>query len=81
MKHIAVIRTLPAHVYDKAKVEDLDSDGEDHACDALRYGLMSLPGKTVVPLEAMPQEQREAILRATHEEKESPDNGWYADLS
>ena len=34
-------RTLPALVYSKRKVEDCDSDGEDHAPDALRYGIMS----------------------------------------
>jgi phage terminase large subunit len=31
------IRTIPAMVHDKNKPEDLDSDGEDHACDALGY--------------------------------------------
>lgn len=34
-----LIRTLPALVYDQLKPEDVDSDGEDHAYDALRYGL------------------------------------------
>ena len=32
-----LIRTLPAMVHDKNKPEDLDTGGEDHACDALRY--------------------------------------------
>jgi hypothetical protein len=50
-------------------VEDLDSDGEDHACNALRYGLMSLPGTTVVPLEAMDSEYAEAMMRLAHDEK------------
>ncbi|HEY4683128.1 MAG TPA: phage terminase large subunit [Candidatus Acidoferrales bacterium] len=36
-----LIRTLPQLVYDTVKVEDVDSDGEDHAYDALRYGLKS----------------------------------------
>lgn len=35
-----LIRTLPALQYDKNHVEDVDSDGEDHAGDTLRYGLM-----------------------------------------
>ena len=35
-----LIRTLPALIYDDHKVEDVDTDGEDHAADALRYGLM-----------------------------------------
>ncbi len=34
------IRTLPALVYDDKKVEDIDTDGEDHIYDAIRYGLM-----------------------------------------
>jgi phage terminase large subunit len=35
-----LIRTLPALVYDPHRPEDVDTDGEDHAADALRYGLM-----------------------------------------
>lgn len=34
-----LIRTLPALPYDKVKVEDVDTDAEDHAYDTLRYGL------------------------------------------
>jgi len=37
------IRTLPSLVYDPIRVEDCDTDGEDHAADELRYGLMSDP--------------------------------------
>lgn len=36
------IRTIPALVHDDLKPEDVDSDGEDHAGDAIRYMLMSL---------------------------------------
>lgn len=32
-----LIRTLPALAYDKTRIEDVDTDGEDHAYDALRY--------------------------------------------
>jgi hypothetical protein len=35
------IRSLPSLVHDPIKVEDVDTDGDDHAYDALRYGLMS----------------------------------------
>lgn len=42
---VNTIRTIPSLVYDSRKVEDLDSTGEDHCADALRYGLMSLPNK------------------------------------
>lgn len=38
-----VIRTLPALPHDKHKPEDVDTNAEDHAPDALRYGLMSRP--------------------------------------
>ncbi|CAK0768384.1 hypothetical protein CCP3SC15_3870001 [Gammaproteobacteria bacterium] len=32
-----LIRTLPTLIYDKVQVEDVDTKGEDHAYDALRY--------------------------------------------
>lgn len=38
-----IIRTLPALQHDSHKAEDVDSEGEDHAPDALRYGCMSRP--------------------------------------
>ncbi len=38
-----LIRTLPALQHDQTKAEDVDTDGEDHAPDALRYLCMSRP--------------------------------------
>lgn len=38
-----LIRTLPALQHDAHKAEDVDTNGEDHAPDALRYGCMSRP--------------------------------------
>ena len=38
-----LIRTLPAIPLDKSNTEDVDSDSEDHAYDAFRYGLVSKP--------------------------------------
>lgn len=38
-----LIRTLPALVYDKHRVEDVSDKCEDHAPEAARYGLMSRP--------------------------------------
>lgn len=35
----ALIRTLPALPHDDLRVEDVDTNAEDHAYDALRYGL------------------------------------------
>lgn len=40
---IDTIRTLPSLQHDDNKAEDLDSDGEDHAADELRYACMSRP--------------------------------------
>lgn len=39
------IRTIPLLQYDEHKVEDLDTDGEDHIADSWRYFLMSRPIK------------------------------------
>jgi hypothetical protein len=38
-----LIRTLPALQHDSHRAEDVDTDSEDHAADALRYGCMSRP--------------------------------------
>lgn len=46
---VELIRTLPSLVYDEHRVEDLDTDGEDHAADAIRYGIMSRPRPTMTP--------------------------------
>ena len=51
---VHLIRTLPALQHDEAKPEDLDTDGEDHAADALRYGLMSRPYVRPKPKAAEP---------------------------
>jgi len=41
----AFIRTIPTLQYDEHKPEDLDTDGEDHVADEVRYFLMSRPIK------------------------------------
>ena len=40
---VNLIRTLPALQHDQDKPEDVDTKGEDHAPDALRYLCMSRP--------------------------------------
>jgi hypothetical protein len=40
---IHAIRTLPTQQHDKNRAEDIDTDGEDHAVDSIRYALMSRP--------------------------------------
>lgn len=37
------IRTIPLLMYDEHKVEDIDTDGEDHVADETRYFCMSRP--------------------------------------
>jgi len=37
------IRTFPALIHDERNPEDVDSDGEDHCGDMVRYGVMSRP--------------------------------------
>lgn len=41
----AFIRTMPLLMYDEHKVEDLDTDGEDHVADEVRYFCMARPIK------------------------------------
>lgn len=42
-------RTLPTLVLDKNDPEDIDTNGEDHAADSIRYGLMARPSPTLAP--------------------------------
>jgi hypothetical protein len=44
-----LIRTLPALQHDRHRAEDVDTESEDHAPDALRYGCMSRPYVRDVP--------------------------------
>ncbi len=39
---VNLIRTMPLQVFDKSNPEDLDTDVEDHAPDAMRYGFRAL---------------------------------------
>jgi hypothetical protein len=43
-----LIRTLPVMTYDRHRVEDVGDGLEDHACESLRYGLMSRPSPNAV---------------------------------
>lgn len=47
-----LIRTLPALQHDDGRPEDCDSDGEDHACDSVRYACTSRPYVAPLPPEA-----------------------------
>ena len=50
------IRTIPTLLYDEHKVEDLDTEGEDHIADETRYFLMMNPIEPRLPREADPYE-------------------------
>jgi phage terminase large subunit len=41
------IRTIPSLVRDKNDPDDVDTNGEDHASDCCRYGVMARPSPTV----------------------------------
>lgn len=43
------IRTIPSLIYSEIHMEDLDSDGEDHAADADRYFLQTIREKKTKP--------------------------------
>lgn len=45
----AFIRTMPLLQYDEHKPEDVDTDGEDHVADEVRYMCMSRPISPIVP--------------------------------
>lgn len=64
-----LIRTLPALVHDEHDPEDVDTNSEDHAPDSARYGLMTRPRISIVPLEVMPDEYAEATRRAEHKDR------------
>lgn len=49
---VDLIRTLPALQHDTSRMEDLDSDGDDHSADCCRYSCASRPW--VPPLAAVP---------------------------
>lgn len=51
---VNLIRTLPALQHDTDKPEDVDTDAEDHAPDALRYLCMSRPWAAESPKEPEP---------------------------
>ena len=44
-----LIRTLPEITHDKNQPEKYDTNGEDHAIDAIGYGCMSRPWKPTAP--------------------------------
>jgi hypothetical protein len=62
------IRTLPALQHDTARPEDVDTSGEDHAADEIRYACMSRPW--VPPVKAAPGERWRDV------EEDEDEEGW-----
>ena len=80
------IRTLPVLQHDETNEEDLDTDGEDHAADEIRYACMSRPWtpKLIIPKQGLtmpllPQQMtiNEIISKNTKKRKEGELTGAY----
>lgn len=50
-----LIRTLPSLQHDTSRPEDVDTDGEDHAADELRYACMSRPWTPALKVVSAPR--------------------------
>ena len=50
-----LIESLPGLIRDEKNPEDVDTRGDDHAADALRYGLMSKPVVSKKPTRNAPK--------------------------
>lgn len=65
----ATIRTLPTLMYDEHKVEDLNTDGEDHIADEIRYMCNKLPIKPIKAKEVI--DMRDDPLNLLHDKYRS----------
>lgn len=54
------IRTIPTLQHDPARIEDVDTNAEDHAADEVRYACMSRPYTAPLPPEMEPERDRYA---------------------
>ena len=64
---VNLIRTLPNLVHDKKKVEDLDTEGEDHGADALGYHFSGAVDAPSTPESEMSQEDAAFLEQARKE--------------
>jgi hypothetical protein len=62
-----LIRTFPMMVHDDKRPEDLDTTGEDHALDSLRYGLLYLGKPTEVRLKPWLERELEKLKASDSE--------------
>lgn len=70
-----IIRTLPMIPADPDNLDDIDSESEDHAADALRYGCMARPWTPPVPV----SERKDAYARPLY--SFSMDEAWQCKTS
>jgi len=68
-----LIRTLPVMTYDRHRVEDMGDGLEDHACESLRYGLMSRPSPA---REQEKREKREKAYDPLDQQRPKVRRGW-----
>lgn len=61
------IRTIPSLIYDEHRIEDVDTDGEDHCFDRDKYFFMSRPSATLVKPKAKSSIIQKAYARAKYE--------------
>jgi phage terminase large subunit len=71
-----LIRTLPGLVHDKIRVEDVDSDGEDHAPDALRYALGPSEPVAVQDFSTMHPDDADAFRAGMRDERRPMQEAW-----
>ena len=70
-----LVRTPPALVFDEHRTEDC-ADGDDHAPDALRYGLMSRPAPKLLPAANSPGDfEARSMLKRVEARRRSPGIG------
>lgn len=73
-----LIESLPGLIHDDHDPEDLNTKGDDHAADALRYGLMTKPMIPKKPNIAPPQGSMEYWIKKANDERR--DNGYVGTL-
>lgn len=71
-----VCRTLPALVYDRHRIEDVNSDGEDHLYDSIRYWIMSRPPTTPTQKTTNTTPLRQSFLRAVNHLEHATEKLW-----
>lgn len=68
---VDAIRTLPALQHDTSRPEDVDTDGEDHAADEIRYACMSRPW-----IKPVAKDSKKADRRDWFDENDEAEVNW-----